>query len=65
MLLIIFFWQLLEILLIVEEVGGDFDFIYFSEGGKKVIIEFELFSMVVIEKEGCVRINIIRYGNLD
>lgn len=56
---------MLEILLIVEEVGGDFDFIYFSEGGKKFIIEFELFSMVVIEKEGCVRINIIRYGNLD
>lgn len=57
--------QLLETLLIAEEAGGDPDFIHLSEGGKKAIIEFESPSTAVIEKEGRVRINIIRHGNLD
>lgn len=57
--------ELLETLLIAEEAGGDPDFIHLSEGGKKAIIEFESPSTAVIEKEGRVRINIIRHGNLD
>lgn len=56
---------MLETLLIAEEAGKDPDFIHISEGGKKAIIEFKSPSTAVLEKEGRVRINIIRRGNLD
>ncbi|XP_062575828.1 sodium/calcium exchanger 3-like [Saccostrea cucullata] len=57
--------ELLETLLIAEEAGGDPDFVHLSEGGKKAIVEFESPSTAVIEKEGRVRLNIIRHGNLN
>ncbi|XP_056017279.1 sodium/calcium exchanger 3-like isoform X1 [Ostrea edulis] len=57
--------ELLETLLIAEEAGGDTDFVHLSEGGKKAILEFESPSTAVIEKEGRVRVNILRHGNLD
>nr|XP_022318976.1 sodium/calcium exchanger 3-like isoform X4 [Crassostrea virginica] len=57
--------ELLETLLVAEEAGGDPDFIHLSEGGKKAIVEFESPSTAVIEKEGRVKINVIRHGNLD
>lgn len=55
----------METLLIAEEAGGDTDFVHLSEGGKKAILEFESPSTAVIEKEGRVRLNILRHGNLD
>ncbi|KAK3092010.1 hypothetical protein FSP39_024428 [Pinctada imbricata] len=56
--------ELLEELLIEEQSGASQSFMELSEGGKKSIIEFDAPSTAVLEKDGRVRVNIMRHGNL-